>query len=161
MELKLPGHKGIVRSIAFTLDDTRLISGSTGKILLIDFSGLNNLSKSQFIKFLDCSLKVWDVQEGAEIRALQGHTSAVYCLQVFIVIYFLNNIKVSGDGNFCVSVGMDKCLKLWDLRMHECSASISINNYAEMNYVSLRENTKNYPSMRNIEKRGTTRMVRI
>ena len=31
MELKLPGHKGIVRSIAFTLDDTRLLSGSAGK----------------------------------------------------------------------------------------------------------------------------------
>jgi len=30
MELKLSGHKGIVRSIAFTLDDTRLLSASTG-----------------------------------------------------------------------------------------------------------------------------------
>ena len=30
MELRLAGHKGIVRSIAFTQDDTRLLSASTG-----------------------------------------------------------------------------------------------------------------------------------
>jgi len=66
---------------------------------------------------------------------------------------------VSGDGNYCISVGMDKCLKLWDLRMNECSASIPVNNYAEMNYVSLRENTKNYASVRNMEKRKTKETV--
>jgi len=117
MELKLSGHKGIVRSIAFTQDDTRLLSAST-----------------------DHTIKVWDVQQGEEIRTLQGHENAVYCLQV------------SGDGNCCVSVGMDKSLKLWDLRSYECSISISTSKYAEMNYVSLKENTKNYSSVRHVEK---------
>ena len=35
MELKLAGHKGIVRSIAFTQDDTRLLSASTGNNFLL------------------------------------------------------------------------------------------------------------------------------
>ncbi len=68
MELKLPGHKGIVRSIAFTHDDTTLLSGST-----------------------DCTLKVWDVQEGVEIRTLNGHKSAIYSLQVH---FFLFRLKI-------------------------------------------------------------------
>ena len=59
---------------------------------------------------------------------------------------------MSGDGNCCISVGMDKSLKLWDLRSYECSISIPTTKYAEMNYVSLKENTKNYSSVKHIEK---------
>ena len=47
---------------------------------------------------------------------------------------------------------MDKSLKLWDLRSYECSISIPTTKYAEMNYVSLKENTKNYSSVKHIEK---------
>jgi len=34
------------------------------------------------IIFQDYTVKVWDVQQGEEIRTLQGHNNAVYCLQV-------------------------------------------------------------------------------
>jgi len=65
---------------------------------------------------------------------------------------------VSGDGNCCISVGMDKSLKLWDLRSYECSVSIPTTKYAEMNYVSLKENTKNYSSVRHLERTSTFNM---
>ena len=34
MELKLPGPKGIVRSVAFTLDDSKIRTGSAGMNIL-------------------------------------------------------------------------------------------------------------------------------
>jgi len=68
---------------------------------------------------------------------------------------------VSGNGNCCISVGMDKSLKLWDLRSYECSISIPTTKYAEMNYVSLKENTKNYSSVRHLEKTSTFNMVKL
>jgi WD40 repeat protein len=56
--------------------------------------------------------------------------------------------QISGDGNNCVSVGMDKCLKLWDIRSAKCVLSISMDEHAEMNYVSLSENTKNFNTLK-------------
>ena len=56
---------------------------------------------------------------------------------------------------------MDKSLKLWDLRSYECSISIPTTKYAEMNYVSLKENTKNYSSVRHLEKTSTFNMVNL
>jgi WD40 repeat protein len=126
MELKLTGHKGIVRSVAFTQDDTRLLSASA-----------------------DYTIKLWDVQEGAEMRTLEGHSNAVYCIQV------------SGDGNNCVSVGMDKSLRLWDLRAPKCMLSIQMNDYAEMNYVSLSENTKNFNTMKSSKKSNNLVRMRL
>ena len=63
---------------------------------------------------------------------MEGHTDAIYCLEV------------SGDGQYCISVGMDKTIRLWDLRMHKCSQSLSDSNYSEMNYVSLSENSRRF-----------------
>lgn len=50
MELKLPGHKGIVRSIAFTLDDTRLLSGSAGRYPIV------NITECLIIRLVNKSL---------------------------------------------------------------------------------------------------------
>ena len=96
---------------------------------------------------LDCNIKLWDVQEGLEMRTFEGHKNAVYCIQV------------SGDGNSCVSVGMDKSLKLWDVRAEKCAMSMQFNDHAEMNYVCLSENTKNYNTMK-VSKKSSV-MVRI
>lgn len=43
---------------------------------------------------------------------------------------------------------MDKTLRLWDVRAEKCAMSMQFNDYAEMNYVSLSENTKNYNVMK-------------
>jgi len=74
--------------------------------------------------------------------------------------FISNRVQVSGDGNSCISVVVDKCLKFWDLRMQECSISIPVSNYAEMKYVSLRENTKNYSYIQNNEKQKMFPFVR-
>jgi WD40 repeat protein len=49
---KLSGHRGIIRSICFTHDETRLLSAGQ----------------------VDTQIKVWDVEKGKNIANLEGHT---------------------------------------------------------------------------------------
>ena len=51
----------------------------------------------------DCTLKVWDLASGRELRALKGHLDAV------------DGVAVSADGRLAVSGSDDKTLKVWDL----------------------------------------------
>lgn len=50
-ELRLMGHKGIVRSVSFTHDETKLLSAGQ----------------------VDTCVRVWDVCTGQQIRTLEGH----------------------------------------------------------------------------------------
>ena len=93
-----------------------------------------------YIFYKDCLIKVWDVEQGVEKTTLEGHTNAVY------------SIQVSSDNTFCVSVGMDKTLKVWDLRSAKRSLSIDTKAYSEMNYVSLSEGDRNFY--------GTSRVIK-
>jgi WD40 repeat protein len=51
----------------------------------------------------DKTLKVWDLNTGQVLRALEGHSSKV------------NAVAVSPDGRRAVSVSGDNTLKVWDL----------------------------------------------
>jgi WD40 repeat protein len=52
---------------------------------------------------LDHTLKVWDLETGAALRTLEGHSDAVY------------GVAVTPDGKRAVSASEDRTLKVWDL----------------------------------------------
>jgi WD40 repeat protein len=52
----------------------------------------------------DYTLKVWDLESGAELRTLSGHAGGVAA----VVVY--------GEGKQAISASWDKTLKLWDLK---------------------------------------------
>jgi WD40 repeat protein len=50
-----------------------------------------------------CSLRLWDLETGKELKQLRGHTGPVLCL------------AISGDGRFVVSGSADQTMRLWSL----------------------------------------------
>ena len=54
----------------------------------------------------DATLKVWDIESGAELRTLGGHTSGIRCLQF--------------DDTKLISGSIDRSLKVWNWRTGEC-----------------------------------------
>lgn len=51
----------------------------------------------------DATLKVWDLQQGKELRTLRGHETSV------------NTVAVTQNGQLAVSGGRDRTLRVWDL----------------------------------------------
>ena len=51
----------------------------------------------------DKTLKVWDLETGAVLRTLEGHSAGVY------------GVAVTADGKRAVSASDDKTVKVWDL----------------------------------------------
>jgi WD40 repeat protein len=51
----------------------------------------------------DCTLKVWNLNTGAELRTLQGHLMAIHA------------VAVMPDGQHAISASQDCTLKVWDL----------------------------------------------
>ncbi len=51
----------------------------------------------------DRTLKLWDLESGAELRTLAGHSLSV------------TGVALSADGRRAVSASWDRTLKLWDL----------------------------------------------
>lgn len=71
---------GEVHSLAFTPDGRQALSGGTGGIV-----------------------QLWDVETGAEIRRLAGHTGTIY------------ELAISPDGRRALTGSRDKTARLWDL----------------------------------------------
>ena len=76
----LSGHSGGVYTVAVTPDGRRAVSGSD-----------------------DETLKVWDLESGAELTTLRGHSKLVRA------------VAVTPDGRRAVSGSWDRTLKVWDL----------------------------------------------
>ncbi|KAF8181255.1 WD40-repeat-containing domain protein [Mycena galopus ATCC 62051] len=119
----LNGHKGLVISVAFSLDGTRIVSGSydntvciwdaetqtqigapleghTSEVSSVAFSpdGTRIVSGSY-----DKTVRVWDAETQTQIRApLEGHTSAV------------TSVAFSPDGTRIVSGSNDNTVDVWD-----------------------------------------------
>ncbi|KAF8155552.1 mycorrhiza-induced NACHT/WD-repeat protein [Crassisporium funariophilum] len=102
-ELKvLNGHKDIVWCVAFSLDGTRIVSGSKDTSVRVwDVSTAGEL-KVLHGHTKDTSVRVWDVSTGAELKVLDGHTRIVY------------SVAFSLDGTRIVSGSKDRSVRVWD-----------------------------------------------
>ncbi|MBA2244751.1 MAG: hypothetical protein H0W11_07320, partial [Gemmatimonadetes bacterium] len=76
----LSGHSGSVSAVAITPDGRQALSASW-----------------------DQTLKLWDLESGAELRTLSGHSGWVWA------------VAISPDGRQALSASNDQTLKLWDL----------------------------------------------
>lgn len=91
------------------------------------FSQVDSVSLFVFDKYIflldDVAIKVWNCESGKNVANLQGHEGSIY------------SIKMSSDGSFGMSVGKDKYILLWDVRMKKSIASIDGTHYADMNEI--------------------------
>ena len=76
----LTGHNGKITAIAMTADGRRLVSASE-----------------------DQTLRVWDLERGAELSCLKGHAQKVLA------------VAMTPDGRIVISASGDKTLKVWEL----------------------------------------------
>jgi WD40 repeat protein len=83
--LTLEGHASPVRGVAVAPDGKRAVSAAR-----------------------DGTLKVWDLETGACLRALEGHTAPV------------GGVAMTPDGKRAVSASRDRTLKVWDLETGAC-----------------------------------------
>ena len=74
------GHSAWVHSVALTSDGLFAVSGSW-----------------------DCTLRVWDLQNGQSVRTLEGHKG------------WVNAVTLTPDGSSAISAASDCTLRVWDL----------------------------------------------
>lgn len=74
---------------------------------------------------MENELKVWNTESGQNVANLAGHQGDIY------------SIKASYDGSFAVSVGVDKMVKLWDIRVKAHVGEIDGSDLSEMYEICL------------------------
>ncbi len=77
----LEGHRDAIFDIAITPDSRYAVSASR-----------------------DASLKVWDIENGTELRTLCGHRDAV------------RSVAITPDGRYAISASEDATIRIWDLQ---------------------------------------------
>jgi WD40 repeat protein len=119
--LTLKGHTGIVLSVAFSADGTRLVSASAdqtvkvwdatsgqetltlkGHSKLVFSAVFNDDGKRLASASVDQTVKVWDATSGLEAITLRGHTDQV------------TSVAFSKDGAWLASASLDRTVKIWD-----------------------------------------------
>lgn len=84
---------------------------------------------------MEKELKVWDTQSGQNVANLIGHQGDIY------------SVKASYDGSFAVSVGVDKAVKLWDIRSKSLVGEIDGSHLSEMYEICLCSNQSSDPQV--------------
>lgn len=122
-EYKLEEHHSPVKSIAFSADGKKLVSGSTDKTIILwdvenrkkimTFQGhgdkVTSVALSPKNDFLvsgswDKSVCVWDVSSGNKRYTFDGHQDKV------------TGVVIHPKGEILASCSWDKMIKLWDLK---------------------------------------------
>lgn len=86
----LTGHTGAVRSVALTPDGHYAVSGAD-----------------------DFTVRVWDLERGAQVHCFQGHND------------WIRAVAVSSDNRWAVSASDDQTIRLWDLESSTAATVIS------------------------------------
>jgi WD40 repeat protein len=76
----------------------------------------------------DKSLRLWDLESGAQLRTFEGHTGSV------------NSVAISPNGLRAISASDDKSLRLWDLTSGSCL--LLLNSEAPFYSVAITSNGK-------------------
>jgi WD40 repeat protein len=87
-------------------DSIRRFVGHQSPVKTVSFSptGRYALSGSGYPDRLDCSLRLWDVRTGKEVRRYERHVGAV-----------MSAAFSPPDGRLALSGGADRSLRLWSL----------------------------------------------
>jgi len=122
-------HKATVNCIKVRKDDSEFVSASSdGSCIIWDMSRFarnNSLFASTFFKAVlfhpdesqllttgtDRKITNWDAYDGSAIRIVDGSTAAE-----------VNTLDIAGSGEFFVSGGGDKVVKLWHYDEGQCQA---------------------------------------
>lgn len=86
---RFEGHTSFVQCIALSPDGKHLLTGA------------GHLDGNR--KPVDCTIRLWDVSTGKELRRFEGHTDTV------------GSLAFSPTGRYAVSGGWDHTVRLWDL----------------------------------------------
>ena len=74
-------------------------------------------------------MKIWNLETGAVVRTLSGHSNAV------------SSVAVSPDGQFVASGSWDKTIKIWNPKTGELLRTLT-GHYGLVNAVELLPTTK-------------------
>lgn len=135
------GHKGSVYALAITPDGNRIISGSSDHTIRfwnLKTKDLNRTLKNEdcevrkfvvapdgsravsisgnFLDFMeapDCTIRVWNLENGMIEHTLEGHKKSVY------------SVAITPDGKAAVSASGDHTIKIWDLESGELIRTIT------------------------------------
>jgi WD40 repeat protein len=94
---RFEGHPGGVHAVAFSPDGRYALSGDSYR----ERGGVQDLTSA------DCSVRLWEVATGREVRRFTGHKS------------FIHSVAFSPDGRRALSGSLDLCACLWDVSTGE------------------------------------------
>lgn len=118
------------------------LSGHQAIVRTVCFNPVNDLvllSGGQ----TDKDVKVWNSETGQQIASLKGHTGDS-----------INSIKMAQDGSFAISVGSDKKVLLFDIRVSKAVGAIDASGMSEMHEVSLSSQNTLESTIQNVSSMG-------